>query len=67
MKGDNIPTNAFTFHAVPLIHHARAEPVLVEIEPRVGMDAEDLDRMTESGAKVLLMSYMRGHVPDMDR
>ena len=31
------------------------------------MDAEDLDRKAAaSGAKVLLMSYMRGHVPDMD-
>ena len=66
--GDKILTNAFTFHAVPsVIHHARAEPVLVETNREWGMDAEDLDRkVTESGAKVLLMSYMRGHVPDMD-
>jgi dTDP-4-amino-4,6-dideoxygalactose transaminase len=66
--GDKILTNAFTFHAVPsVIQHARAEPVLVESNREWGMDAEDLDRKAaESGAKVLLMSYMRGHVPDMD-
>jgi dTDP-4-amino-4,6-dideoxygalactose transaminase len=66
--GDKILTNAFTFHAVPsVIEHARAVPVLVESNREWGMDAEDLDRKaTESGAKVLLMSYMRGHVPDMD-
>ena len=66
--GDKILTNAFTFHAVPsVIHHARAVPVLVESNREWGMDAQDLDKKaTESGAKVLLMSYMRGHVPDMD-
>jgi dTDP-4-amino-4,6-dideoxygalactose transaminase len=66
--GDKILTNAFTFHAVPsVIEHARAVPVLVESNREWGMDADDLDRKaTESGAKVLLMSYMRGHVPDMD-
>jgi dTDP-4-amino-4,6-dideoxygalactose transaminase len=66
--GDKILTNAFTFHAVPsVIEHARAVPVLVESNREWGMDAEDLDRKaTETGAKVLLMSYMRGHVPDMD-
>lgn len=66
--GDKILTNAFTFHAVPsVIHHARAVPVLVESNREWAMDAEDLDKKaTETGAKVLLMSYMRGHVPDMD-
>ena len=66
--GDKILTNAFTFHAVPsVIEHARAVPVLVESNREWGMDAEDLDRKAAaSGAKVLLMSYMRGHVPDMD-
>ncbi len=66
--GDKILTNAFTFHAVPsVIHHARAVPVLVETNREWGMDPEDLDRKAaETGAKVLLMSYMRGHVPDID-
>ena len=66
--GDKILTNAFTFHAVPsVIHHARAVPVLVESNREWAMDAADLDKKaTETGAKVLLLSYMRGHVPDMD-
>ena len=66
--GDTILTNAFTFHAVPsVIEHARAVPVLVESNREWAMDPEDLDRKAaETGAKVLLMSYMRGHVPDMD-
>ena len=34
----------------------------------MGMCPDDLDKKAaETGAKVLLMSYMRGHVPDMDR
>ncbi len=67
--GDKILSNAFTFHAVPsVIHHARAEPVLVETTREWGIDPDDLDRKAaESGAKVFLMSYMRGHVPDLER
>jgi len=66
--GDKVLTNAFTFHAVPsVIHHARAVPVLVESNREWAMDIDDLDKKAgESGAKILLMSYMRGHVPDMD-
>ena len=66
--GDKVLSNAFTFTAVPsVIHHARATPVLVESNHEWGMDAEDLEKkVIESGAKVLLMSYMRGHVPDID-
>lgn len=66
--GDTVLTNAFTFHAVPsVIEHARAVPVLVESNREWAMDPKDLDKKaTETGAKVLLMSYMRGHVPDMD-
>ena len=66
--GDKVLSNAFTFTAVPsAIHHARAHPVFVESTDEWGLDVEDLERkVIESGAKVLLMSYMRGHVPDMD-
>ena len=67
--GDKILTNAFTFHAVPsVIHHARAEPVLIESTREWGIDHEDLEmKVQSSGAKVFLMSYMRGHVPNMDK
>lgn len=66
--GDAVLLNAFTFTAVPsAIVHAGATPVLVESDRGWRVDAADLDRMAaESGAKVLLLSYMRGHVPDMD-
>ncbi len=66
--GDKVLSNAFTFTAVPsVIHHARAIPVLVESNHEWGMDAEDLEKkVIESGARILLMSYMRGHVPDID-
>lgn len=67
--GDKVISNAFTFHAVPsVIHHARAEPVLVESTREWGIDTEDFEKkVQESGAKVFLMSYMRGHVPDMEK
>lgn len=66
--GDKVLSNAFTFTAVPsAIHHARAVPVFVESTDEWGLDAQDLEaKVIESGAKVLLMSYMRGHVPNMD-
>lgn len=65
--GDKVLSNAFTFHAVPsVIHHARAEPVLIESNREWGVDTDDLEKkVSQSGAKVLLLSYMRGHVPDM--
>ena len=51
-----------------VIHHARAEPVLVETNREWGMDAEDLDRkVTESGAKVLLMSTCAATCPTWTR
>ena len=55
--GDNILTNAFTFHAVPsVIQHARAVPVLVESNREWAMDPEDLDKKaTETGAKLSLI------------
>ena len=66
--GDLVLTNAFTFQAVPsVIHHARAESVLVDCTREWGVDVQDLERQViESGAKVFVLSYMRGHVPDMD-
>jgi perosamine synthetase len=67
--GEKVLINAFTFTAVPsAIHHAGATPVLVESDRDFTIDTEDLRRKAaESGAKILLLSYMRGHVPDMDK
>lgn len=67
--GDKVLVNAFTLAPVPgAIAHAGAEAVLVEVTESYHIDLEDLDRKAaESGARVLLLSYMRGHIPDMDR
>lgn len=66
--GDQVLTNAFTLAPVPgAIAHAGARAVLVDITDRYVIDLEDLERKAESsGARYLLLSYMRGHIPDMD-
>ena len=67
--GDEVLVNAFTLAPVPgAIAHAGARPVLVEVDGNYHIDLEDLDRKAAgSGARYLLLSYMRGHIPDMDR
>ena len=66
--GDKVLMNAFTLAPVPgAVDHAGAEAVMVDIDERFVVDVEDLDRKAAaSGAKVFLLSYMRGHIPDMD-
>ncbi len=68
-SGDPVLVNAFTLAPVPgAIEHAGARAVLVDIDSRYVIDTDDLAAKAEaSGARVLLLSYMRGHVPDMDR
>jgi len=67
--GDKVLTNGFTFTALPSsILRIGAEPVLVECTENFTMDLDDLDKKaSESKAKVLLMSHMRGKVCDMDK
>ena len=44
-----------------------AEAVFVDIDDNYRIDIEDLDRKAAvSGARFLMLSYMRGHIPDMD-
>lgn len=66
--GDKVLTNAFTLAPVPgAIAGARAEPVLVEITDDLVINLNDLRAKAErSGAKVLMLSNMRGHLCDMD-
>ncbi len=66
--GDKILINAFTLAPVPgAVAHAGGEAVLVDITERFVIDVDDLDRKAAaSGARYLLLSYMRGHIPDMD-
>lgn len=68
-SGDPVLTNAFTLAPVPgAIHAVGGHPVLVEITPDLVIDLDDLGaKIGNSGAKVLLLSYMRGHIPDMTR
>jgi dTDP-4-amino-4,6-dideoxygalactose transaminase len=65
--GDAVLMNAFTLAPVPgAIAHAGATHVLVEITEDLTIDLTDLERKAvASGAKVLLLSHMRGHSPDM--
>ncbi|PTV97630.1 dTDP-4-amino-4,6-dideoxygalactose transaminase [Rhodobacter aestuarii] len=67
--GDRVLTNAFTLAPVPgAIAALGAEPVFVEVTEDLVIDLDDLaDKATSAGAKVLLLSHMRGHVCDMDR
>ncbi len=66
--GDKVLVNAFTLAPVPgAIAHAGGEAVLVDITERFVIDIDDLDRKArDSGARYLMVSYMRGHIPDMD-
>mmetsp|Transcript_9819 Transcript_9819/g.25807 ORF Transcript_9819/g.25807 Transcript_9819/m.25807 type:complete len:471 (+) Transcript_9819:73-1485(+) len=67
--GDKVLINAFTLAPVPgAVVHAGATPVFVDCErDTLTIDVEDLTiKASESGAKVLVMSYMRGQVPDID-
>ena len=65
--GDKVLTSTFTLAPVPgAIAHAGAESVLVDTSTDYLVDLEDLERkLANSGAKVLLLSHMRGHVPDL--
>ncbi len=67
--GDLVLANAYTLAPVPgAIHNVGASPVLIEIDENYHIDCEDLaEKAALSGAKVLLLSHMRGHIADMDR
>jgi dTDP-4-amino-4,6-dideoxygalactose transaminase len=66
--GDKVLTSTFTLAPVPgAIAHAAAEAVLVETTPDFMTDLVDLERKAaNSGAKVLLLSHMRGHITDLE-
>lgn len=66
--GDPVLVNGFTLAPVPgAILHAGARPVIVEITRDLVIDPDDLrTKAHASGAKVLLLSHMRGHIADMD-
>lgn len=65
--GDPVLINAFTLGPVPgAVQHAGAQPVLVEITEDLVIDMDDLRRKAQaSGARVLMLSHMRGHLCDL--
>ena len=71
LVGRDVPvlTNGFTLAPVPgAIHAVGARPILVEITDDLIIDCDHLvAQARSSGAKVLLLSHMRGHLADMER
>lgn len=68
--GEAVLTNAFTLAPVPgAIASVGARPLFVEVTDDLVIDLDDLARKAdgEGGARVLLLSHMRGHICDMDR
>ncbi len=65
--GDRVLVNAFTLAPVPgAVAHAGAKPLYVECNDRYLVDLDDLERKAGLGARVFLLSHMRGHSADMD-
>jgi dTDP-4-amino-4,6-dideoxygalactose transaminase len=65
--GDKVLTSTFTLAPVPgAIAHAAAEAILVDTSADYMTDLVDLERKAAtSGAKVFLLSHMRGHIADL--
>lgn len=66
--GDRVLTNGFTLAPVPgAIAAVGARPLLVETNENLRPDLADLEAKASSGnARVLVLSNMRGHLPDME-
>jgi dTDP-4-amino-4,6-dideoxygalactose transaminase len=66
--GEAVLTNAFTLAPVPgAIAAAGGRPVFVETTEELTLDFTDLARKArETGARLLLLSHMRGHLCDME-
>lgn len=67
--GDKVLTNGYTLAPVPgAIVNAGGVPVLVEIDANYHLDLDDLRAKAESsGARFMVLSLMRGHIPDMGK
>jgi dTDP-4-amino-4,6-dideoxygalactose transaminase len=66
--GDLVLSNGFTLAPVPgAIAGVGARPVFVETMENLTIDFNDLElKINKTGANILLLSHMRGHVCDMD-
>ena len=67
--GDKVLTSTFTLSPVPgAIAHAGAEAILIEASNDYMTDMADLERKAaSSGARVFLLSHMRGHIADLEK
>jgi dTDP-4-amino-4,6-dideoxygalactose transaminase len=67
-SGEPVLCNAFTLSPVPgSIHAAGGEAVLVDILDDTTVDPDDLAAAAqETGARIFMLSHMRGHIGDMD-
>lgn len=66
--GEPVLTNAFTLAPVPgAIASTGARPVFVDVGEDLTLDFAHLEQMAkQSGARLLMLSHMRGHQCDMD-
>jgi dTDP-4-amino-4,6-dideoxygalactose transaminase len=66
--GDTVLTNGFTLAPVPgAIAAVGAMPILIETNENLRPDLDDLEaKAANSSARILMLSNMRGHLPDMD-
>ncbi len=67
-QGEPVLTNGFTLSPVPgAIEAVGGRSVLVECTADLVLDLDHLEQQIEhSGARLLLLSHMRGHLVDMD-
>lgn len=67
--GEPVLTNAFTLAPVPgAIASCGARPVFVETTEALTLDLDHLTvQARATGARLLMLSHMRGHIADMDR
>ena len=59
----------FTFAAVPAaLEHAGLEPITINITKDLYIDENDFEKKIKSNShcKIMILSYMRGHVPNID-
>ena len=68
VAGDAVLTNAFTLAPVPgAIASVGGRPVFVEVTEQLVLDFVDLEaKAVATGARVLMLSHMRGHLCDME-
>lgn len=67
-RDEPVMMNAFTLAPVPgAVEHAGAKHVFIDITNEYHIDLDDLRRQHDlTGSKWLLLSYMRGHIPNLD-